>query len=84
MLTIKSLKDLIFTIYLILDGFGESRLTLNQVLLELNALRDNVALHGFFLEAAKFLKPLGNSLLSLFLKESLTSLSNSIHKLRLE
>ena len=84
MLTIKSLKDLIFTIDLILDGFCESRLTLNQVLLELNALRDNVALHGFFLEAAKFLKPLGNSLLSLFLKESLTSLSNSIHKLRLE
>lgn len=84
MLAIKSLEELIFSLNLLLDSFGEGGLNQNQVLLELNALRDNVALHGLFLETAKFLKSLGNSLLFLFLKESLTSLSNGIHELRLE
>ncbi len=67
-LAIKCLEELVFTLNLILYGFGESRLNQYQVFLELNALRDNVALHGLFLEAAKFLKPLGNSLVFLFFK----------------
>ena len=45
---------------------------------------DDVALHGLLLEAAEFLESLGDGLLFLFLEESLTSLSNGIHKLRLE
>jgi hypothetical protein len=83
-LAIKCLEELVFALNLLLDGFGEGGLNQNQVLLQLDALRDNVALHGLFLEAAKLLEPLGNSLLFLFLEESLTSLSNSIHELRLE
>jgi len=47
-------------------------------------LGDDVALHGLLLEAAEFLESLGDGLLFLFLEESLTSLSNGIHKLRLE
>jgi hypothetical protein len=47
-------------------------------------LGDDVALHGLLLEAAELLEPLGDGLLFLFLQESLTSLSNGIHKLRLE
>jgi hypothetical protein len=54
------------------------------VFLQLNPLRDNIALHGLLFEAAKFFKTLSNGLLFLFFKKSLTSLSNSIHKFRLQ
>jgi hypothetical protein len=83
-LAIKCFEELVFALNLLLDGFGECGLNQNQVLLQLDALGDYVALHGLFLEAAKLLEPLGDSLLFLFLYESLTSLSNGIHELRLE
>lgn len=67
MLAIKCLEELVFALNLLLDGFGECGLNQNQVLLQLDALGDDVALHGLFLEAAKLLEPLGNSLLFLFL-----------------
>lgn len=54
------------------------------MLLKLYALRNDVALHGFLFEAAELFESLGNGLLFLFFKESLTSLSYSVHKLRLE
>ena len=52
--------------------------------MELNALGNDVAFHGLLLEAAELLEPLGDGLLLLFFEEGLTSLSNSVHKLRLE
>ena len=84
MLAVDGLEDLVFTIDLFLDGLGQGGLDLQQVLLELDALGDDVALHGLLLEAAELLKPLGDGLLFLFLQESLTSLSDGIHKLGLE
>ena len=54
------------------------------MLLQLNSLRYNVALHGLFFEATELFETLGNGPLALLFKESLTSLSNGVHKLRLQ
>ena len=64
-LTIKTL-NVILVSYLIFYSLNKSLLLSNQVLLELNTLRYDVALHGLFFEASEFLESLKLSLFPLF------------------
>jgi hypothetical protein len=64
-LTIKTLHVVLIS-YLIFYSLNKGLLLCKQVLLELNTLRYDVALHGLFFEAPEFLKSLKLSLFPLF------------------
>ena len=81
-LTIKVLK-IFLVLDLIFESLSQGLLLCKQVLLELNTLRYDVALHCLFFEASKLLESFKFSLFPFFFKESMTSLADSIHKLRL-
>ena len=82
-LTIKVLK-VFLVLDLIFQSLSQGLLLCKQVLLELNTLRYDVALHCLFFETSEFLESLKLSLFPLFFEQSMTSLADGVHKLRLQ